>query len=92
MRCNASTCRNHQPALLTAPGGSVVDLREFSRGSPPEVLPCPGGRVPFPDPLQPPLAVAQPGVGSGFMHAVGHIMFNATWVVFCAGGTRPRIS
>ena len=58
-----STCQNHRPAPLTAP---ALDLREFSRGwvccrgSPPEVLPCPGERVPLPDPLQPPLVGGAP--------------------------------
>ena len=64
MRCNSSvdehhpllqgvptppTCPTHGPRRL------AIDLREFSRGwvccrgSPPEVLPCPGQRLPLPD-------------------------------------------
>ena len=75
MRCNATfdedhpllqhvpeppTCPAHRPRRL------APDLCEFSRGwvccrgSPPEVLPCPGERVPLPDPLQPPLVGGAP--------------------------------
>ena len=66
-----STCQNHGPASPTAP--LALDLREVSRGwvccrgSPPEVLPCPGERVPLPHPPQPPLvggAPAQPALVS----------------------------
>ena len=54
------TCPAHRPRRL------ALDLCEFSRGwaccrgSPPEVLPCPGERVPLPDPLQPALVGGAP--------------------------------
>ena len=64
MRCN-STVDEHHPLLQGVPAAPVcpthgprrlaLDLREFSRGwvccrgSPPEVLPCPGQRVPLPE-------------------------------------------
>ena len=64
MRCN-STVDEHHPLLQGVPAAPVcptrgprrlaLDLREYSRGwvcccgSPPEVLPCPGQRVPLPE-------------------------------------------
>ena len=75
LRCNATVDEDHpllqhvpEPPTCPAHGPRrlALDLREFSRGwvccrgSPPEVLPCPGERVPLPDPPQPPLVGGAP--------------------------------
>ena len=75
LRCNAAVDEDHpllqhvpEPPTCPAHGPRrlALDLREFSRGwvccrgSPPEVLPCPGERVPLPDPPQPPLVGGAP--------------------------------
>jgi len=64
MRCNATVDENHpllqgvpEPPMCPAHGPRrlAVDMREYSRGwvccrgSPPQVLPCPGQRLPLPD-------------------------------------------
>ena len=74
MRCNATVDEDyaflqHVPEPLTCPAHAwrlVLELREFSRGwvccrgSPPEVLACPGEGVPLSDPLQPPVVSGAP--------------------------------